>query len=253
MKYFNPGTHNLLLSAVYFTLTCALATWAIVSYHNLSAATSYIVLIGGLCASLGIATVALITRPSHQPLDDLHPTLSLNTQRSLRAVGLLLPIPLIAFSGTVISCLATTDNTPTKIEYKLSVSKLEEQVIGKSLVVEYGRLGPWKTEAQPNNQQESQPQTQEPDYSFYIRDVQRRCKRAWFPPRSHQWNQAKTQFTISGDGQVSNVRLSQSCGINLGDQSAVRAVENAAPFRPLPKGSPASVVMEMTFTYNTTN
>ncbi len=255
MKYFNPGIPNLTLSAFYFISACAFAAWAVVGYHNLSAATSYMVLIGTLCASLSIATIALIARPSNPLMEDLRPTLSPMVQRSLRAFGLLLPLPIIAFSSTVLLCLATTDNTPTQIDYKVAISQMEEQVMGKSLVVEYGRLGPFNMVLEKPPEQikpvaEVQQKAPTVDFSLYMQDTQRRCKRAWFPPRSHQWNQAKTIFTISQSGEASDIHLSQSCGNELGDQSALKAVENASPFRPLPAGAPSSVQVEMTFTYN---
>ncbi len=257
MKYFNPGIPTLTLSALYFVTACAFAAWAVVSYHDISAATSYMCLIGTLCASLGIASIAMITRPSNQMLDELNPTLSPSLQRSLRVVGLLLPLPIVAFSSTVLMCLATTDNTPTQIDYKLAVSQLESQITGKSLVVEYGRLGPFEMVAPPIHTlpplEAQLPASDAPDFTHYIQDVQRRCKRGWYPPTSYHWNQAKTVFNIDQAGNVSNIRLSQSCGIEEGDQSAIKAVENASPLRPLPAGAPASVQMEMTFTYNVRN
>lgn len=254
MKYFNPGIPNLTMSALYFISACAFAAWAVIGYNNFNAAMFYMCLIGTLCASLFVATVSLIARPSGPMMDDLRPTLSPRIQRSLRFVGLLLPLPIVAFSSTVLLCLATTDNTPVQIDYKVAVSQLEEQVMGKSLVVEYGRLGPFNMvleqpeQIKPAADAQKSPQV---DFSRYIQDVQRRCKRAWFPPRSHQWNQAKTIFTINQAGEVSDIHISQSCGFEECDQSALKAVENASPFRPLPAGAPSSVQMEMTFTYTT--
>ncbi|HEY9713522.1 MAG TPA: energy transducer TonB, partial [Chroococcales cyanobacterium] len=88
------------------------------------------------------------------------------------------------------------------------------------------------------------------DHGPYMADVQRRSKRAWFPPKGNESSNAKVTFSIEKSGQVSNVRVASSSGIAIADEAAVKAVENAAPFRPLPPGSPDKIEIEMNFGKN---
>jgi TonB family protein len=49
---------------------------------------------------------------------------------------------------------------------------------------------------------------------------------------------------------MSNLRLDHSSGLAIADQAALKAVENAAPFRPLPAGAQDDVDIQFTFDYN---
>lgn len=90
----------------------------------------------------------------------------------------------------------------------------------------------------------------DPDFSGYMADLQRRIKRAWFPPKGPSTKQVKVHFQIGRNGSLSQLKIFKSSGDSLSDQAALRAVENAAPFRALPAGSPEDVDIEFTFDYN---
>lgn len=89
-----------------------------------------------------------------------------------------------------------------------------------------------------------------PEFGRYMADLQRRIKRAWFPPRVPRTQTVKVHFQISRDGQLSNLKIFRSSGESLIDNAALKAVENAAPYPPLPAGSPPDVDIEFTFDYN---
>ena len=57
-------------------------------------------------------------------------------------------------------------------------------------------------------------------------------------------------FKVGQNGELSNLHLDRSSGSAAADAAALKAVGNAAPFRPLPEGSPASVDIQFTFDYN---
>lgn len=76
----------------------------------------------------------------------------------------------------------------------------------------------------------------EVDFDPYLQDLKRRIRRAWYPPKGAQ-NLFIAVFKIHRDGQMTNLRLGKSSGRNLLDQSGLKAVENAAPFLPLPDGA----------------
>lgn len=89
-----------------------------------------------------------------------------------------------------------------------------------------------------------------PDFSKYMSELQRRIKRAWFPPRVPRTQTVKVHFNISREGQLANLKIFRSSGDSLIDNAALKAVENAAPYPPLPAGSPPDVDIEFTFDYN---
>lgn len=88
------------------------------------------------------------------------------------------------------------------------------------------------------------------DFGPYMSDLQRRIKRAWFPPSQMESKRVVVLFKIHTNGELTNLRLDHSSGFALADQAALKAVENAAPFRPLPKGSADDVDIQFTFDYN---
>lgn len=88
------------------------------------------------------------------------------------------------------------------------------------------------------------------DFGPYMADLQRRIKRAWFPPRGNESKRVVVTFKVHTQGQLSHLRIEKSSGVAIADQAALKAVENAAPFRPLPKGAPSVVDIEFTFDYN---
>lgn len=88
------------------------------------------------------------------------------------------------------------------------------------------------------------------DFGPFMAELQRRIKRAWLPPRGHESDKVQVQFKIHNNGALSDLRVSKSEGIALSDRAALAAVQNAAPFGPLPTGSPGSVDVQFTFDYD---
>ncbi len=88
------------------------------------------------------------------------------------------------------------------------------------------------------------------DFGPYMADLQRRIKRAWFPPKGNESKRVVVVFKIHRGGELSNLRLDRSSGVAIADQAALKAVENAAPFRPLPQGAADDVDIQFTFDYN---
>ncbi len=76
----------------------------------------------------------------------------------------------------------------------------------------------------------------------YLSDVKRRIKRAWFPPKHNEGAIVTVTFTVHGNGTISKVKLKKSSGRGICDQAALKAIENAAPFRPLPGEFPSKVI-----------
>ncbi|MBZ0184986.1 MAG: TonB C-terminal domain-containing protein, partial [Candidatus Obscuribacterales bacterium] len=90
----------------------------------------------------------------------------------------------------------------------------------------------------------------EPDWGIYMAELQRKIKRAWFPPKDTASKRVSVIFKIHSNGSLSSLRLEKSSGLALADQAALKAVSNAAPFRNLPEGAPPDVDIQFTFDYN---
>lgn len=88
------------------------------------------------------------------------------------------------------------------------------------------------------------------DFGPYMADLQRRIKRAWFPPRGNETRKVTVIFKVHADGKVSDIKLDKSSGVEPADAAALSAITNASPFRMLPAGAPKVVDIQFTFDYN---
>jgi TonB family protein len=76
-------------------------------------------------------------------------------------------------------------------------------------------------------------------YNYYIAQLQSRIEDNW--TRSPVGNaRARISFRIHADGSISDLAVAESSGFDTFDLSALRAVENAAPFPPLPRAYTAN-------------
>lgn len=91
----------------------------------------------------------------------------------------------------------------------------------------------------------------EPDFGPYMKELQRRIKMNWDPPKGNESKRVVLLFSIARDGRLLNVGVHRSSGMPAADRAAIDAVKLTAPFRPLPpdfKGN--SVDIQFTFDYN---
>jgi TonB family protein len=100
---------------------------------------------------------------------------------------------------------------------------------------------------------QSPPVEIEINWGPYMADLQRRIKRAWYPPKFHESNRVVVIFKIHKNGELSHLRLVTASGSSIVDQAAMRAVETAAPFRALPAGAGDDIDVQFTFDYNLFN
>lgn len=90
-----------------------------------------------------------------------------------------------------------------------------------------------------------------PSFEAYMADLQRRIKRHWYPPKiCTSVPKTVVHFSIDGDGTLKKLRMYKGSGIQIFDSAALKAVENAAPFKPLPADTPSTVDIEFTFDFN---
>ena len=90
----------------------------------------------------------------------------------------------------------------------------------------------------------------EPDFGPYMKELQRRIKMNWDPPKGNESKRVVLLFSIARDGRLLNVKVHKSSGLQTADNAAINAVKLTAPFRPLPpdfKGD--KVDIQFTFDY----
>jgi len=91
----------------------------------------------------------------------------------------------------------------------------------------------------------------EPDFGPYMKDLQRRIKMNWTPPKGNESKRVVLLFQISRDGRLLGVKVKNSSGLPAADQAAIQAVQLTAPFKPLPPNyRSSSVDIQFTFDYN---
>jgi TonB family protein len=91
----------------------------------------------------------------------------------------------------------------------------------------------------------------EPDWGPYMRELQRRIKRNWEPPRGDTSKRVVVMFKIARDGRLLARSIHTSSGVHEADEAALNAVELTAPFSPLPpEYRGRDIDIQFTFDYN---
>lgn len=103
-------------------------------------------------------------------------------------------------------------------------------------------------------QQNSLSQTQtssEVDFGPYMRELQRRIKMNWDPPKGDENKRIVLLIKIAKDGRLLSCSVLKSSGIPNADKAAINAVHLASPYRSLPSGyKGTSIDIQFTFDYN---
>ncbi len=97
---------------------------------------------------------------------------------------------------------------------------------------------------------ESDAQAQDIDFTPYMTEMQRRIKQAWFPPKLNEYMRTIVVFKVHKNGEVTDLKLVTSSKNKIADDIALKAVDRASPFKPLPLGAPGDVDIQFTFDYN---
>lgn len=110
----------------------------------------------------------------------------------------------------------------------------------------YGNPGPGNPNGRPGIDA-----VREPDFGPYMRELQRRIKMNWDPPKGNESKRVVLLFKIAKNGSLLSCSVFKSSGLPSADKAAINAVQLTAPFRPLPadfKGQ--SIDIQFTFDYN---
>lgn len=88
------------------------------------------------------------------------------------------------------------------------------------------------------------------DYGPYMATLQREIRQNWSPPRGRESIRIRTQFKISKDGRINDVRIPNPSGLPEEEIAALKAIIAKPRVHPLPAGSPESVDVQFTFDEN---
>lgn len=91
----------------------------------------------------------------------------------------------------------------------------------------------------------------EPDFGPYMKELQRRIKMNWEPPKGNESKRVVLLFSIARDGRLLNVQVNKSSGLQAADDAAINAVKLTAPFKALPPEFRGEKV-EILFTFDYT-
>ena len=92
------------------------------------------------------------------------------------------------------------------------------------------------------------------DFSEYMRDMQLNIKQNWTPPVLKEHTNVTVQYKIGKNGELLSYSIYKSSGNKEMDNSAIEALKQTAPFRPLPNTyKKSSIDVQFTFDYNVIN
>lgn len=84
----------------------------------------------------------------------------------------------------------------------------------------------------------------------YIAAMQKKVRSLWSPPEGAVTRKVITVFSIDSGGAVSNIQIKQSSGSQPVDDSAIKAINDAAPFEAMPPGSTTRLDVQFELDYN---
>ena len=90
----------------------------------------------------------------------------------------------------------------------------------------------------------------EVDMGPWMKELQKKIKHSWYPPKGNESKRIKVSFKVHKDGHITRVKLASSSGVQVADDAALKALDDAAPFAALPDGVGDDVDINFTFDYN---
>lgn len=89
------------------------------------------------------------------------------------------------------------------------------------------------------------------NFEPYLKNLQDKIKANWNPPKHKKTKHIKVRFTIDKKGNLLNPKISSSSKNKECDSAALKALNDSAPFEPLPSEYNGNTIdIEFTFDYN---
>lgn len=100
-------------------------------------------------------------------------------------------------------------------------------------------------------QSENKLKNKDVDFQPYMNEMQVKIKKNWNPPNSLKSKRIIVLFKIGKDGKLLSAKILKSSGSKKADNAALKALQDAQPFKALPKQcKDKSINVQFTFDYN---
>jgi TonB family protein len=93
---------------------------------------------------------------------------------------------------------------------------------------------------------------QDVDFAPYMATMKKTIQGKWTPPKGLEQKTVVAVFSIQKDGSIIEPEIVESSGSQQIDQSALKALSDASPLAPLPKGAPKRVQIRYKFDWKVT-
>ncbi|MBS2010399.1 MAG: TonB C-terminal domain-containing protein [Cyanobacteria bacterium SZAS TMP-1] len=102
-------------------------------------------------------------------------------------------------------------------------------------------------------EEDDQASDQEVDFAPYMATMKKTIQGKWSPPKGLDQKTVVAVFSIQRDGRIVEPEIVESSGNPTIDQSALKALADASPLGPLPKGAPKKVQIRYKFDWKVSN
>ena len=149
------------------------------------------------------------------------------------------------------STIATRIPPPPKVDPKLGTASLLGGNYKRSLNDGKGDdfLNPEELTQQTALNPKTTNALKDVDLSQYFAEIQRRVEHNWNPSQAVEEYTTELAFDIEKNGQITGLKVIKSSGSAKVDRESLSAVQNSAPFAPLPASYPMAA-LEVEFGFN---
>ncbi|HNH74276.1 MAG TPA: TonB family protein [Candidatus Obscuribacter sp.] len=104
-----------------------------------------------------------------------------------------------------------------------------------------------EAEAAADNDDDDDAGAEQVDFEGYMKDMKKSIQAKWQPPKGIAQKTIVAVFSIQRNGNIVEADIVESSGDAGIDQAAMKALKDASPLAPLPKGAPAHVQVRYKF------
>lgn len=248
----NARISGQVLRFVYFAISACSLIWMLAQYGQVNFISALIIVPAFAYLALLFVNAINLFKGNKFLVGSSVDVLSLGTQKIIHRFGLLFPVPVLLYVLTFSGLVFTFNDTDTKsVERTIAFSDAERALFGTSVIWRHLPGVVFQTAFESTDiPQPIQTQDAGVDFAPFMMEVERILKSNWNPPTSAVSRVTGVTFKVAKDGTVSEIRLSKSSGDSLMDAVGIKAVQKAARVAALPAGSPETVDVEFTFSYN---
>lgn len=241
-----------ILRFVYFAISACSLIWMLAQYGQVNFISALIFVPAFAYLALLFVNAINLFKGNKFLVGSSVDVLSLGTQRIIHGLGLLLPIPVLLYVLTFSGLVAQfNDSDGQSFQRTVDFSHAERALFGRSVIWRYIP----EVVFQPANETTEAPQptqdtTADVDFAPFMMELEHTLKSHWNPPTRNVSRVTGVLFKVAKDGTVSDIHLSKSSGDSLMDAAGIRALQKTPSVAALPAGSPDTVDIDFTFTYN---